>query len=410
MNVQVIAIGNEVLTGAITNTNAAFISQALLKEGYRVVRHLVLPDDPVLLEKGLAEALQQTPIVITTGGLGPTLDDLTRQIAGKLFSSEFYVDPEILSSLTARYGSGFSTLTDQATVPHNAVVLKNSLGTAPGFIFRSENSMLIILPGVPQEMKALLEEQVIPYLRQLFPKENTRYSKALHLFGVPENHVDPFLRQIQKEYPHIECGIYPGQGILSVQLTVHAKSEQTAWDILDPPLQMLQQTFHTNAFFSPTGKLEEAIQHSFIKKGLTLSAAESCTGGHFSARLTQITGASAYFLGSLVTYSNALKMELLGVPEELLKEKGAVSKEVASYMLQGLLERTRSDYGVAVTGIMGPTGGTEKKPIGTVWCAVGRRDEKAKVWEFFARGNRAMAMERTVNILLSELLQQVNSL
>lgn len=409
MEIEIIAIGNEVLSGSVVNTNASFISQSLSSEGFVINRHTVVPDDETVLKESLKEALTRSQIVITTGGLGPTCDDISRHVAAELFNSPLHYDEELAEDLKKRYGAYLTTITNQATVPSKARLLKNPAGTAPGFVFQGEHATLIMLPGVPPEMRLMLREQVIPFLRTHYASLFRWYSRKLNMFGVPESSVDPILRQIQFEYPNIRCGIYPGQGVLGVTLSVMAKDEDSALQQLEKPILMISNHFPDKLFDSPTGKLAPLVHQLFIDNGMTLSAAESCTGGCFSAHLTNLPGASQYFLGSVVAYSNELKTEFLGVSKALIAEKGAVSKEVVQEMCLGIQKRTGSDYSVAISGIAGPTGGSSEKPVGTLWCAVGKKGHEPKVWLFQGRGSREMVIERGVNALLFELYCQLRA-
>lgn len=402
MRIEIVAIGNELLGGFTVNTNAAYISQELLQAGYRVLRHTVLPDHEVPLRNGMREALARNDLVICTGGLGPTCDDITREIAADLFESAFRYDQELAAVLKKRYGN-VAALDNQAMVPIKASMIKNLLGTAPGLIFRTEQAMLILLPGVPVEMRGMMSD-VLAYLKAVAPGSKQSFCKRLHFFGLSEAIVDPFLRHLQLKYPLVELGIYPSQGMLSVNLTFEACNEAEAMSQLDLPYNEIAERFSSNRFESEQGKIEEAVHHKFIRAGLTLSAAESCTGGAFSARLTSLPGSSQYFLGSLVTYSNSLKERLLGVSNSVLQEKGAVSQEAVIAMWHGVLDLTGSDYAVAASGIAGPSGGTLEKPVGTIWCAAGRRGSEPTVWQLKLLGNREMIIERTVNSLLSALL------
>lgn len=406
MEIEIIAIGNEVLAGFTVNTNAAYISQGLLSICLPVARHSVLPDDPVMLKQGLREALNRSQLVITTGGLGPTCDDITRQIAAELFNSDFRYDNDLADDLKQRYGE-LSTIRDQATVPDKANLLKNNSGTAPGIIFQDSNNTLILLPGVPSEMKQMFTEQVLPYLQKTFNNKVKCYSKQIHLFNTAEASVDPLLRQLKNSYPMIEFGIYPGQCLLSIYLIVYANSEVEANKLLEPSFQTIAGKFAAFRFEAPLGKIEYAVHETFIQRKLTLSAAESCTGGFFSSRLTALPGCSEYFLGSVIAYSDFLKMTLLDVPEDLLIEKGAVSSEVAAQMLEGLFSKVGSDFGVAVTGIAGPSGGTQEKPVGTVWCAVGQRKSTPFIWKLQCHGNREMIINQSTNALFAKLLTLV---
>lgn len=402
MTIEIVAIGNEILSGFTINSNAAYLSQRLLQEGMATKCHTVLPDNEELLEKGLKEALNRSEVVITTGGLGPTIDDLTRKVVAKLFDSEFYLNDEIANELKQRYGD-IPSLIDQATVPKKAIILKNRLGTAPGFVFKNNHSLLIVLPGVPSEMKEMFEKHALSYLKK--GSEYKISEKWINLFGILEASVDPFIRELQTKYPDINFGIYPALGTLRIHLTTKMNPS-----MLEKAETDLKKRFATHVYDSDSGKIEEAVQKGFIDRRLTLSLAESCTGGAIASHLTQIPGASRYFLGSVVAYSNQLKTDLLQVPETLLKEKGAVSKEIVEAMLQGILAKTKSDFGIAVTGIAGPDGGTFEKPVGTIWGAVGGKAKKAFVWQFKAYGNRAMVIEYSVNELLGKLLTYIKEI
>lgn len=405
MNVEVIAIGNEILTGTTVNTNAAEIGQALFKEGYRVTRQTSLPDDPASLKQGLREAIERSQLVICTGGLGPTCDDLTRDAAAQLFDSEFYYDEGLAEDLKRRYGNLLISLEHQATVPTKAVVLKNAVGSASGLVFRSEQATLVLMPGIPREMRVMLADQLIPYLKEHFPQSHQFVSRALHFFQLSESSVDPLLRELQQRYPEIEFGIYPAHGTISIYASVRCVDEKAGERLLAPALEALSTHFSKHLFDSPSGSIEEAIYRLFTQNKWTLSTAESCTGGRIAARLTRTPGASEYFLGSIVSYSNLLKQNLLGVPEELIQAKGAVSEEVVIAMASGILEKTQSDYSIAVSGIAGPTGGTPEKPVGTIWAAIGKKGTQPVAWRFQARGTRDMIIEWSVNVVLGKLIE-----
>lgn len=403
LKIEIVAIGNEVMSGVTTNTNAAEIGRALLEIGLIATRQTVLPDKSELLKEGLREALQRSDIVITTGGLGPTCDDITRQAAAELFHSDFIFRPEIAAELEKRYGAALPTIKDQATVPIKAEVLSNPLGTAPGFIFEEQGKIFILMPGVPPEMRAMLANYTIPFLdKRISPRERF-YRKTAHLLNLPEAAVDPYLREIGSKYPQVDMGIYPSLGTLTVHMTVHAESKRAAENLLQAPYQLLREKFANHLYEAPSGKIDEAVHMRLIELKQTLSIAESCTGGAVSARLTRHSGASNYFLGGFVTYSNAMKEKVLNVPKSLIEAHGAVSAEVVNAMLDGVLALTGSDYAMAVTGIAGPSGGTPTKPVGTVWCGVARQGQKTHIWLLNARGSREMVIERSINAVLCNL-------
>lgn len=404
MNVELIVIGNEVLSGHTVNTNLAFIGKQLDRAGYTLTRETVLSDSHDLLKKGFQEALERNDVVITTGGLGPTIDDVTRLAAAELFESEFRLDQKTLDDLHRRFGDKFPTLTNQATVPDKAQVMLNEVGTAPGLIFHSKQGTLILMPGVPSEMRPMLTNQVIPYLQKTFPLKEKIYRRALHVFELPESVVDDELRKLKEKYPAVDFGIYPGMGVVSVTLSVRADSSEDAEIFLHPPYAELESHFATNCFESESGQVEEAVQKLFIEMGWTLSCAESCTGGAVASRITQHPGSSGYFLGSIVSYANEVKTKALKVPKEMIEEHGAVSEQVVRQMVKGALELTGSDFALAVSGIVGPGGGTDQKPVGLVWCAVQHRDGKPHVWKLNHYWPRHLVITRSVNSLLSNLM------
>lgn len=372
--VEVVAIGNEVIEGFTINSNAAKISQMLLKEGYSVGRHVALPDDADVLLQFFRTLFAQPAIVIATGGLGPTGDDKTRA---------FLAD---LVKLT-----GF----EEREVP-------NPIGTAQGVCLTGKEACLIALPGVPFEMAAMMP-WVVNFLRQHFRPQYQLDHGWVYFMRMSEMKVDPFIHELIKRYPDLGYGIYPSQGVLGVHLQAPMGSSSLA-----TALEALKEEFHYRLIECPmgTGKLEEAVFHRFTERKLTLATAESCTGGTIAAKLVTIPGASNYFLGGVVTYSNEMKTSLLGVDAELLEREGAVSEAVVKAMAKGMQERSGADYATAVSGIAGPNGGTPEKPVGTVWYAIATHDD-IKTWCRLIPGNRELIIERTANFLLSELLLEV---
>lgn len=407
MTIEIIAIGGELLSGYTTNTNVVFIGRKLLEEGYIVSRQEVVPDEFDILTNTFKESLARCPVVIVTGGLGPTLDDITKDVAAKLFNSDFKIDEEIANDLKMRFGTGFASLEHQSTVPTKAIVLKNKVGTAPGFIFDNGKSILILVPGPPREMSSMIVHDVIPFIKNHSHILEKTYVKSLNLFGLPEIAIDPTLRKLNMDYPFIEFGIYPGSGKVSVVMKSKKLNKSDAEDQLNACKKILEKTFHDNVFFSEFEMIEEAIYDQFKKKKLTLSIAESCTGGFVSSKLVKVAGASDYFLGGFTCYSDFYKEKFLSVPKSLLEEFGAVSELCVKQMALNLLEITTSDYSLAISGIAGPTGGTPEKPVGTVFGAIGFKGD-VKTFQFKARGNRSQIIEWTANIMLFELYKTLS--
>lgn len=401
MTIEVVAIGNEILRGAVVNTNATFISRELAKAGWLTCRHTVLPDDLASLKQALKEALNRSTIVIATGGLGPTVDDLSRLAAADIFSSELIYDERVGSDLKKRFGPDLQSLEDQAKIPKGAIALLNPVGTAPAIILQRHGNILILLPGVPVEMEAIFKEKLLPFLRAHLPFAKSCYTKEIHIALQTESSIDPILRDIRDRHPEVEIGIYPSYGTVSVYL----KGEDA--DLLAKLKEKITQTFDTFVFEAPDGKIEEAVHLAMIVMGKTLALAESCTGGAIAARLTALPGASDYFLGSLVTYSNEWKAKFLALKERTLHDKGAVSKDTVLGMLEGLFENTGADVALAVSGVAGPSGGTAAVPVGTIWAAFGERGKPCDAVTFRILGNRQKIIQVTSSRLLAALWRKM---
>lgn len=369
MSIEIIAIGNEVLRGIIVNTNAAFLSRRLTEEGWDISCHTTLPDEMDLLTQGLKEALKRSSVMIATGGLGPTLDDNTLKCAQELFSKP----------------------------PHP---LKNTIGTAPGYFFSENKKFLFLLPGVPQEMEQMFEESVLSHLKKHLPATLLN-REALFFNLLRENDIDPLLRKLQAKYS-LDVGIYPSYSGVSVILRGPKKEYVIA------AKEAIVEAFKSSLL--PASKSEEAIQDWMVKHCKTLALAESCTGGFMASQLTELPGASAYFLGSIVAYSNQLKEDLLGVAPATIKKHGAVSRETVHEMWEGLLKKTNADYGIAVSGIAGPTGGTPEKPVGTVFYALGKKGEKPQIDTLHFKGNRQTVILRTTKWLFGLLFRYIRKI
>ncbi len=369
MNIEILAIGEEVLKGFTVNTNAAFLSKELDTRGYKVTRHTVISDVPEVIEESITDAFRRSNIVITTGGLGPTSDDLTSAILAKIF-------------------------------PNHASHLNNSLGTAKGFAFSEQGKTIIALPGIPREMEAMFLLEAVPFLTKHNPLKEKQYIEDTYFAILSENPVDSYLSSLKLE-KGIEVGLYPSLGVLHVAFSGKERLKLIA------AKEKVKAEFKNHFFDSETGSLEEAVHKMFISKKKTLALAESCTGGSIAKRLTSLPGSSEYFLGSIVSYSNELKENLLHVT---LDENGEVSLEAVTQMAKGVLECTSCDYALAVTGIAGPAGGSDEKPVGTVYLALAERGKEVIAGRFKAMGrNRSWIIEYTTNFCLFSLLKYVES-
>lgn len=396
MRVEVIAIGDEVLSGRTVNGNGASLARQLALAGFPVTAQRVLPDEREALKRGLGEALERNELVICTGGLGPTFDDCTRQAVLELVGGKNQFNEQVAADLRRRYGDQLSTLNDQATIPDLADPLLNPVGTAPGLFFDLGKKVLVLLPGVPIEMEELLQGQLLPALQRRFPALQRSYFETIQLLLTSESAVDPLLRELQQSYPALTFGIYPDQAFVSVRIGGKTHTE------IAPARKKIEAAFADQLFQGAT--LEEAVHERMVEMGLTLATAESCTGGSIAARLTRLSGASNYFLGGVVAYSNQVKESLLGVSRATLDRFGAISGETVVEMARGALDRFGAHYAVAVSGIAGPLGGTPEKPVGTVWLAIAERGGECHADQLDLKGGRDAVIYRTVHQALARLL------
>ncbi len=401
MKIELISIGDELLKGKIANTNAAFLSRQLMQTGYAVMRQTTLSDERKQLQQGLQEALQRSDLVIATGGLGPTLDDHTREAAAELFDCDFRLENSIADDIKRRFGSRAVSAENQATIPSKAKTFQNRIGTAPGLLLFEKQKGLVLMPGVPKEMEPMFLEQVLPWIQKQWPLKETKKSALLFFCLVHESMLDPHLRELANEYSSVEAGIYPAHGTLCVVL--HS-SDQKQLNAFQKELSSRFSNFH---FHSSQGKIEEAIGLWFTAHHKTLCFAESITGGMLAEQITAIPGASDFFLGSFIVYSNAMKEQILAVSQKTLESQGAVSEAVVKEMLEGVFKKTSADFAIAVSGIAGPSGGTDEKPVGTICAAIGERGKSPDVGTFKAFGSRQTITLLTAQWLLGALWRKV---
>ena len=409
MQIEIVTIGNELLGGKTVDTNFSYIAKRLSEEGYCVFQHITIPDDPARIERALLDALSRSSVVFTTGGLGPTLDDQTKNILSKIFGKKLELNKLIKEDLIKRFGKELASLEEQSTVPVDTKILNNSVGTAPGFFFEKEGKSVFVMPGVPLEMITMFEEQLLPQLRQLCKVYEPLHVQTLHLCHLIENQLDPLLRELDRSYPEVEKGIYPGYGILSIELKIKTTVSADAQKTLQACTSYIINQYGTYVVSTEDKSMAEVIQEWMILNKKTLVVAESCTGGHLAAKLVDIPGASAYFLGSIVCYHDRIKIASLGVKKETLESCGAVSEQVVREMVQGALKLSGADFALAVSGVAGPSGGTLEKPIGTVWCGLGIKGKEPYIGKILAkgRGKRASVIEYTANFMLGALWRHI---
>ncbi len=373
---EILCVGTELLLGDIVNTNAAFLSQKLAELGICVYKHTAVGDNPARLKAALERALSEVDMVITSGGLGPTYDDLTKETVAEYFGREMYMDEHSLRRIEGYFKRTGRVMTDnnrkQAMMPRGAVIFDNDYGTAPSLAIEGgENNgkTVIMLPGPPGEIIPIFNEKVLPYLHER--RKSVIVSKNIHIFGMGESAVESVIGDVMRNSENPTVAPYCKEGEVRLRVTAMASDEEAARRLCDGMIDRIKETPVGEYIYGvDIDSLERAAVEYLKRNSLTLAAAESCTGGLISKRLTDVSGASEVFLGGCVTYANEAKIKLLGVSPETLSTYGAVSEETAREMARGVREALGSDIGVSVTGIAGPSGGSPEKPVGTVYIGV----------------------------------------
>ena len=381
---EILCVGTELLLGEVVNTNAAYIAVRLAELGVSVYHQSVVGDNPERLRRELSAALSRCDLVIMTGGLGPTYDDLTKETAAELFGKRLVMDERALSEIKdyfARTGRKMAeSNAKQALVPEGATVLYNQWGTAPGMIIEGDDGgelcgkRAILLPGPPREMRNMFDFYVVEYLAA---RTGSRIvSRNIHLIGIGESTAEELLRPLIDESKNPTLAPYAKDGELRFRVTASADSTERAEEMCDALVaRVLDSEVGGFVYGLDAGSVEEAVVKSLLGDGETLATVESCTGGLIAKRLTDISGVSSVYLGGAVTYANEAKEKLVGVKHETLLTCGAVSEETAREMAEGIRAALGADYGIATTGIAGPSGGTPDKPVGTVYIAVATKNE-----------------------------------
>ena len=381
MNCEIIAIGSELLTPHRSDTNSLFLTERLNKLGVQVAFKTIVGDRKQDLVDQVRIALSRADIVITMGGLGPTVDDLTREAVAEALGFKLKRDQAIVGALYARFAARRMTMTEnnsrQADVIDGATILENPNGTAPGqyldIVYNEHRKLIMLLPGPPNEIKPLFDAQCLPRLTETLPKRHIA-TRILRAAMIGESIVDSRVAPIYTQYTDVETTILAQMGDIQLNLICEKPSLEQAQARVDELAGRIEDELGELIYSSQGESLEQIVLYYLEMRGATLATAESCTGGMLAERLTGISGSSRSFLGGAVVYSNDLKMAFAGVPAYMIAEFGAVSREVAEALAEGIRIRTGATIGVAITGIAGPTGGTEDKPVGLVYIAID--DEK----------------------------------
>lgn len=411
MKAHIITIGDEILLGNTLNTNAAYIGNQLFEVNIPVIKTSAIGDDNPAIISELKLASETADIILITGGLGPTHDDVTRKSIVDFFNTELIESKEVLEDINKLFEKRKRKVTDvnvdQAKVPKNAVVIRNQLGTAPGFWIEKEEKVYVVMPGVPYEMEAMMEFTVIPKLKErIGDGQNLLMKKVLMTTGIPESTLYERLGNIDELLQGAKLAFLPNQFGVKLRLSVEGNDEQE----LKNKLLEVEQRIRAKAgrFIYGIGDdlLEVVVGRILLERELKIATAESCTGGLLGNMLTNVSGSSKYFERGVICYSNAAKVEILKVNEDTLAEHGAVSMEVAMQMAEGVKSTSGSDVGLATTGIMGPTGATADKPVGLVY--IGYCDEKVCTAKKFIFGDdRLLNKERTTQAALDFVRRQL---
>jgi len=371
--VEILSVGDELVLGEIADTNAAHIAGRLSLMGLSVRRTGAVGDRMEELKRAIGEAISRNKLVVMTGGLGPTRDDITRQAVAEVAGVELEYHPEVVEAIAERFNRRLEDIREnnrrQAHIPAGSKLLPNPVGTAPGFLLEKNGCAVFALPGVPHEMRRMLAEYVEPYARERLSRAIT-VQRRIHVTGLGESEIDERLGELIEPGRNPLIGTKVADGVCTVRLLATGSTEEAARELATECEANILGRFEGHVLGVDEENLEQAVVSSLTSKGLTAALAESCTGGLIGARITSVPGASACFLESVVTYSNEAKTRRLGVPAELIAEHGAVSAPVAEAMARGVLEGSGADIAVAVTGIAGPGGGTFGKPVGTVYLGV----------------------------------------
>jgi len=371
---EIISIGSEILRGQITDTNANFIAKKLVELGIDLEYISAVSDNPESLLSTLKLALQRSDLIITTGGLGPTEDDITYQTIARALNLKLIKYPEAEENLKRILKNINTTLSPsnlkQVYLPEGVKIIINQYGTAPAMILEKNNKLICSFPGVPHEMKRLIEENLIPYLKEKFPPSMIKKSKTLKITGLGESSVNELLRDYMNKQTNFSFGIYANPENIQVQVTTQAPTEKETDKLLQSSVNQLTKILGNYVYGTDKQSLEEVVGNLLKTKKLKVAVAESCTGGMLGEMITRIPGSSKYFQGGVISYASIVKEDLLKVPPEVIKKYGEVSVQVARIMAEEARRCCHSDIGISITGIAGPGGATEKKKVGLVYMAL----------------------------------------
>lgn len=406
INASIITIGDELLIGQVVDTNSAWIAQQLNKAGIWLRRRVSVGDSKPEIVAALDEESKNASIILITGGLGPTADDITKPVLCEYFGGKLIIDAGALANVEAIFARLNRPMIErnfkQAEVPDVCTVIPNKRGTAPGMWFEKEGKIFVSMPGVPHEMKGMMTDYVLPRLQEFFTLPFIDH-RTLLTVGIGESFIAEHIQHWEAALPsHLKLAYLPNYGMVRLRITGHSSNDKALQQELDKQFTDLKTLVKEWMVADEDIALPQAVGNMLVQKGSTVGTAESCTGGYIAHLFTSHPGSSAWYKGSVVSYSNEVKKTLLGVSSETLDTVGAVSEETVKQMLQGALQQLKTDYAVATSGIMGPDGGTTEKPVGTVWIAAGS-PEKVVTEKFSFRYDRARNIEMAANFALNML-------
>lgn len=406
---EIIAIGSEMLTPHRTDTNSLWLTEQLNALGIEVKLKIVVGDDEARLEETVRDALKRSEVIIATGGLGPTEDDITRKIFARVLKRRLQLHDATLEGIRARFAARGYPMPEinarQALVPEGAQILPNPKGTAPGLLMTEGRTTIVLLPGPPREMRPMFTASVLPVLRERSGGALIKRRK-LSVFGLSESRVDEIAAPIYLRTNNPSTTILADRGVIELHLSARAGSEEAAERLLDELAAPLEEALGVHLFSNRGESLEEVVGEWLRFRRYTLAVAESCTGGLLAGRITDVAGSSDYFLSGVVAYANEAKTALLGVPADLIAARGAVSPEVAEAMASGVRERAGTTIGVGVTGIAGPGGGSEEKPVGLVYIGVAN-EAGVESRRFLFPGDRYLIRQFSVNAALDMVRRRI---
>lgn len=381
MKAEIISVGTELLLGQIVNSNFAYLAEKLAGAGIKLYRQVTVGDNLGRLSKAIADAWKGSDLVIITGGLGPTDDDLTREGIAEALGLNLEKREELVEGIDAYFKRLHRKMSPnnlkQALFPRGAEPIHNPAGTAPGIFLQRDNRVLVALPGVPREMEQMFEEEVLPRLKEIKGDAEVIYSRIIRVTGIGESSVAEQIRDIINEQSNPTIALLAGGGEIKIRLSARTRDQQEARKLIAPWEERIKKRLGNKIYGFDGETLEEKVNSLLKASGKRLAVAESCTGGLLGHRLTQFAGSSKYFIGGVIAYSNKIKEEVLSVPKDVIQNKGAVSSETARLMARGIAEKFSCDLGLGITGIAGPGGGTPEKPVGLVYIGLAARTGSA---------------------------------